>query len=133
MSENSVITLHRRVQLCLATSGAIPIMAPVTHIVVGDGGVRLEDGRPIPIPPIETQTALNNRVGIYPVTDVSYPIDPPTTARYTAVIPPADLPGVFLSEAALVDADGYLCAIKTFLPKGKDSGVSFTFEFDDEF
>ena len=53
-----------------------------------------------------------------------YPV--PTTARYTITIPPDDLAGTNISEAALVDADGVLCAIRNMLPKGKDAGVSFT-------
>jgi len=128
--KNSVITLHRRVQLCLATSGGVPAIAPITHVTFGDGGVD-EDGKPIP--PVETQLELNNRVGIYPVDDVSYPVEPPTTARYTATIPAQDLAGISISEAALVDAEGNLCAIKTFYIKRKDEGLTFTFTFDDEF
>ena len=62
-----------------------------------------------------------------------YPLDPPTTARYTVTIPAADLPGVAISEAALADSDGFLCAIKTFYVKRKDAGITFTFTFDDEF
>ena len=129
-TKNSVITLHRRVQLCLVTSGEIPSIAPITHIAFGDGGV---DSNGDPIPPIETQVALNNYVGMYPIARVTYPLTPPTTARYTAIIPAMDLVSVPISEAALVDADGYLHAIKTFYIKRKDGGVTFTFDFDDEF
>ena len=42
-------------------------------------------------------------------------------------------PGEEISEAALVDSDGDVVAIKTMYPKKKDEDVSFTFEFDDEF
>jgi len=99
-------------------------------IAFGDGGV---DGSGNPITPDETQVALNNQIAAYPIDSVTYPLDPPTTARYTAAIPENDLNGAFISEAGLLDANGNLCAIKTFLVKGKDSGVSFTFIFDDEF
>jgi len=128
--QNSVITLHRRVQLCGITSGAISSIAPITHVAFGDGGVDV-DGEPIP--PIETQTTLNNQVAIYPINSVEFPINPPTTARYTVVIPALDLPSVSISEAGIVDADGNLCAIKTFYVKRKDEGIQFTFIFDDEF
>ncbi|MCL2400677.1 MAG: hypothetical protein FWC91_13150 [Defluviitaleaceae bacterium] len=127
---NSVITLHRRVQLCLATSGGIPSIAPITHIAFGDGGV---DGNGDPIPPVETQISLNNQVGMYPINGVTYPLTPPTTARYTATIPAMDLASVSISEAALVDEDGHLHAIKTFYVKRKDEDITFTFTFDDEF
>ena len=56
-----------------------------------------------------------------------------TTARYTVTIPASALAGTQISEAALVDADGGLCAIRNMLPKGKDADVTFTFTFDDEF
>ena len=128
--QNSVVTLHRRVQLCLATSGAIQTIAPITQVVFGDGGVDLEG---IPIPPVETQTALNNEVGRYPIDGVAYPLDPPTTARYTVTVPPNEMIDVPFSEAAIVDADGFLCAIRTFKIKIKDADIAFTFEFDDEF
>ena len=41
--------------------------------------------------------------------------------------------GVSFSEAALVDSNGTLCAIKNMYPKRKDADVTFVFEFDDEF
>jgi len=128
--ENSVITLHRRVQFCLASSGGISSLLPITHIAFGEGGVD-SDGEPIP--PSETQTSLNKQICMYPIDGVTYPISPPTTARYTCTIPAADLAGASISEAALVDSDGSLCAIKTFYIKRKDDAVIFTFVFDDEF
>jgi len=56
-----------------------------------------------------------------------------TTNRYTVTIPENDLNGMNINEMALVDADGQLAAVKTFLSKGKDEDVKFTFQFDDEF
>lgn len=48
-------------------------------------------------------------------------------------IPKDDLAGEVINEAALVDSEGDVAAIKTMYSKQKDAGVSFTFEFDDEF
>lgn len=124
----TVITDHRRELLCKITSGTISTLPPVSHIAFGDGGVG-EDGQPLE--PLGTQEALGHEAARYPIDKVEYPV--PTTARYTVTIPAADLPGVNISEAALVDADGKLCAIRNMLPKGKDEGVSFIFTFDDEF
>lgn len=56
-----------------------------------------------------------------------------TTNRYAVTIPESDLNGKNINEMALVDADGQLAAVKTFLNKGKDEDVKFTFEFDEEF
>jgi len=128
MSDNSVVTLYRRQNLCKITSGAVSAIPAITQIAFGDGGV---DGNGEPVPPVETATALTNEIARYPIDNVSYPI--PTTARYVAIIPAADLAGVSISEAALVDSSGALCAIKTMYVKRKDAGVTFTFTFDDEF
>ena len=62
---------------------------------------------------------------------IRYPDE--TTARYAVTIPKDALVGEEINEAALVDSDGDLVAIKTMYTKKKDEDVSFTFEFDDEF
>ncbi len=41
--------------------------------------------------------------------------------------------GTSACKLLLVDEEGQLAAVKTFLNKGKDEDVKFTFEFDDEF
>lgn len=128
MAETSVITLTRRTNLCKITSGAITEIAPITHIAFGTGGV---DGQGEPLTPSETQSALNAEIARYPIGPIEYPVD--TTARYTTTIPKEDLAGAKISEAALVDADGALAAIKNMYVKQKDEGVAFTFTFDDEF
>jgi len=103
-------------------------MPAVTHIAFGDGGV---DAGGNPVTPSETQTALKREIARYPIAGVEYPVG--TTARYTVTIPKEDLAGEKISEAALVDSSGALCAIKTMYVKQKDEGVSFAFTFDDEF
>ena len=132
MSDNTIITIKRREQLCLITSGAISTLAPVTMIAFGAGGVDTEGN---PIPPEIDADSLNSELGRYPLDGIIYPLDPGrrTTARYTATVPAGDLVGASISEAALVDANGELCAIKTMFVKRKDGGVTFTFTFDDEF
>ena len=132
MSENTIITLKRREQLCLITSGEISTLAPLKMIAFGSGGVDIEGN---PIPPEIDADRLNNELGRYPIDSIVYPLDPKrrTTARYTATIPAGDLIGASISETALVDSNGELCAIKTMFIKRKDDGVTFTFTFDDEF
>lgn len=127
-SENSVITRKRRIKLCQASSSADKPLAPITMIAFGSGGVD-EEGEPVA--PLETQEALKQEIKRYNVDSVTYPEE--TTARYTVTIPADELTGQAISEAALVDSDGDLAAIKTMYPKRKDAGVAFTFEFDDEF
>ena len=130
MPDNSVITIRRRQLLCQITSGAISSIPPITHIAFGKGGT---DAAGNPIQPSATATGLNDEIAQYPISSVSYPLTPPTTARYVVVIPDNDLPGASINEAALVDSSGGLHAIKTFFVKRKDGGVTFTFTFDDEF
>jgi len=125
---NTVVTTARRVKLCQITSGAVSSIPAVSHIAFSDQGV---DSNGDVIQPLASQTTLHHEVARYTIALVEYPVS--TTARYTVTIPADDLPGIALSEAALVDSAGDLCAIRNMLPKGKDAGVIFTFTFDDEF
>lgn len=127
-STTSVITRKRRINLAKITSGAVATIPKITHIAFGDGGVG-EDGQPLQ--PTETQTALQHEIGRYEIGGATNPVE--TTNRYAVVIPESDLNGKNINEMALVDANNDLAAIKTFLSKGKDADVKFTFEFDDEF
>jgi len=127
-TQNSVITKLRRVKLCQASSDKNRPLAPITHIAFGKGGV---DASGNPKTPLDTQNALVSEIARYPVDRVEYPIE--TTARYIVTIPKDALTGESISEAALVDSNGDLAAIKTMYVKRKDAGVAFTFEFDDEF
>ncbi len=123
-SNTSVITKVRRINLAKITRGAVATIPKITHIAFGDGGV---DSSGQPLQPNEIQTALNNEIGRYEIDSVE------TTNRYTVTIPNGDLNGKNINEMALVDANGDFAAVKTFLNKGKDEDVKFTFEFDDEF
>lgn len=125
---NTIITNWRREQLCKITSGAIDTLSPVTQVAFGDGGV---DAAGAVLQPAGSQQALTHEIGRYPIDKVEYPVS--TTARYTVTIPADDLAGAQISEAALVDGAGNLCAIRNMLAKGKDEGVAFIFTFDDEF
>ena len=112
----------------MAASDPEKPLAVITHVAFGNGGVN-EIGEPLV--PLETQTALNSELARYEVESVTYPAE--TTARYAVTIPKDAMVGEEINEAALVDSDGDVVAIKTMYPKKKDEDVSFTFEFDDEF
>lgn len=124
----SIITEFRRKSLCEITSGKITSIAPITDIAFGSGGCNIDGSVKTPD---AKQTALNHEIGRFKTDPPTYPSD--ATARYTVTIPGNQLAGASISEAALVDADGHLCAIRNMLPKGKDDEVEFTFTFDDEF
>lgn len=104
-------------------------LAVITHVAFGNGGVN-ESGEPLV--PLETSDGPQQRnIVRYEVESVTYPAE--TTARYAVTIPKDAMVGEEINEAALVDSDGDVVAIKTMYPKKKDEDVSFTFEFDDEF
>jgi len=124
----SVVTEFRRKSLCEITSGKITSVAPISYIAFGNGGCNI-DGTVKK--PDSKQTALNNEIGRFTVDAPFYPSA--ATVRYTVTIPNNELVGEIISEAALVDSDGNICAICNMLPKGKDEEVTFTFTFDDEF
>lgn len=128
MTENSVITKTRRRKFCLAASNPAMPLPVITHIAFGSGGVNSAGE---PIAPDENQVALKDEIARYEVESVTYPTE--TTARYAVTIPKDALKGAEINEAALVDSDGDVVAIKTMFTKRKDEDVSFTFEFDDEF
>ena len=132
MLENTVITIKRRQQLALITSGAISTLAPTAMIAFGSGGLDADEN---PIPPAVTADSLNHELARYPLDSVTYPLDPQprTTTRYVASIPENDLVGMSISEAALVDANGDLCAIQTMFALRKSGGTTLTFTFDDVF
>jgi uncharacterized lipoprotein YbaY len=129
-TENTIITLYRRELMARATSGVFTGAIPrITQIAFGSGGTNAGGE---PIPPNISASALNNEVARYSI-DAPPTFPNTTTPRYRVTIPQNDLASVRINEAALVDATGALCAIKTMYDKRKDSGVSFTFDFDDEF
>lgn len=127
-SNATIITTARRELLCKATSGAVDTIPAIVKVAFGSGGV---DGDGAVLAPSAEQQELNDEVGRYAIDGVTYPT--PTTARYTVTIQADDLEGAEISEVALVDSEGTLCAIRNMLPKGKDAGVAFIFTFDDEF
>ncbi len=124
----SIVTEYRRKSLCQITSGKISAIPAITHVVLGSGGLNADGSVKTPS---AKQTALNHELGRFKADAPTYPVE--TTARYTVTVPEGELVGAVISEAALADSAGNLCAIRNMLPKGKDEGVSFTFTFDDEF
>ena len=137
---NSIITVYRRQALCQYTAGAIPSIAPINRIKFGSGGADAGGQAVAPSPtqadlttPITTGGPLND--GMFPIDTgfPTFPLTPPTTARYQVTIPAAQLGGQTINEAALVDSAGNVHAIQTMANKIKDAGVTFTFTFDDVF
>lgn len=124
---NAVITRKAKNKMLKARAGE-KALAKIVGMVFGDGGI--QSGGQVK-PPIETQTALNNELlrkeisGHQMISEVK--------CRYECVLAANELAGKNISEIALYDQDGDLVAIKTFLPKGKDSDLEMVFRIDDEF
>ncbi len=122
-----IITKYRRSNLAKITSGMISTIPKITHIAFGDGG----EVAGVVQTPSEIQESLFHEVKRYPVT--SKELIGETTVRYSVDIPESDMKDVRISEMALVDDAGKVCALKTFGVKVKDENIIFGFEFDDEY
>lgn len=118
----SVITKKRRIKMAEASnSGSI---AKITHIALGSGGVN-EEGEVIE--PLPTNIELNNEVVRKPYTSSIKKSD--TSYEYSIRLEENELIGTYISEMALIDADGDVVAFSNFLSKGKDeTEVKFTIE-----
>jgi phage-related tail fiber protein len=124
------VTRYRRALLAQITSGTITALPKIKYIAVGTGGLN-EDGTPKV--PDATQTALEHELKRFDVGAPTFPVN--TTAQYTVDIQEtdADIDGQYLSEFALVDASGQICAIRNTMKKGKAAGEQLTIKMDDVF
>lgn len=123
MATKSVITKTRRKKMAEASHSTGNI-AKITHIALGSGGVNA-DGTVIV--PLAENVALKNEVVRKPYTSSTKTSD--TSYEYTIKLEEDELVGVFISEMALIDADGDVVAFSNFLAKGKDeTEVTFTIE-----
>lgn len=125
----SVTTVKGRSKLCKARAG-LTTLPKITKMVWGDGGV--EEGGSVKVPTGE-ETALYNKLLEKDISSVTLIGDDETTARYTGILEKTELAGENISEIGLVDAEGDLVVIRTFLPKGKDGDIEMTFNIDDIF
>lgn len=128
--ETNVVTQYRRKLLAQITSGAVTAIPKIKFIAVGTGGLNA-DGTPKV--PVATQAALEHELKQFDVGEPTFPVD--TTARYTVDIQEtdADIDGQYLSEFALVDEAGKICAIRNTMKKGKAAGEQITIKMDDVF
>lgn len=125
MTTKGVITNVRRKKMAEAshTTGTI---SKITHIALGSGGV---DGSGNVIEPLGENTALRNEVLRRQCTSVK---KNDTCYAYTVELGALELIGTYISEMALIDADGDVAAISNFLAKGKDQTVT-TFTIEDNY
>lgn len=122
----SVITTVRRKKMAEAshTTGKL---AKVKWIALGSGGV---DSEGAVIEPLAENVQLNNEVVRKEYSSSNKISD--TAYEYTIKLSEDELVGTFISEMALIDAEGDVIAFSNFLAKGKDE-TETTFTIEDRF
>lgn len=122
----SVITTVRRKKMAEAshTTGKL---AKVKWIALGSGGV---DSEGEVIEPLAENVQLNNEVVRKEYSSSNKISD--TAYEYTIKLSEDELVGTFISEMALIDAEGDVIAFSNFLAKGKDE-TETTFTIEDRF
>lgn len=122
----SVITAVRRAKMSEATHTTGKI-AKAKWIALGDGGV---DGQGAIITPLAENVQLNHEVirkeyaSSTQISDTAY--------EYTILLEEDELIGTYISEMALIDAEGDVIAFSNFLAKGKDE-TETTFTIEDNY
>jgi len=114
MSEATVLnSFRRRVAAHLADGTTLKALA---YMAFGDGGHAPDL---TPLPPDPDATELGHELLRKPLGALTHPDSYST--KGTCLIETSELVGKAVSEAALVDADGNLVAVKNFSPKVKDA------------
>lgn len=111
-----------RARMAAHTAG-LSTMKPIAFIVFGSGGHH-EDGTPKS--PDPEAVSLYKEVLRKPLDSIEQKDIYSVSGR--GALMPQDAIGETISEAALADADGNLCGIKTFGPKTKEGDEIFTIE-----
>ncbi|MCI9419414.1 MAG: hypothetical protein HFG32_05305 [Eubacterium sp.] len=122
----NVITAIRRKKMAEATH-TTGKLAKAKWIALGSGGV--DSGGNI-ITPLAENVKLNNEVIRKEYTSSAKTSD--TSYEYVIELAEDELVGTFISEMALIDAEGDVIAISNFLPKGKDE-TETTFTIEDNY
>lgn len=125
------MTKTGREQLCKAHAGDTEL-SPITKIALGSGGCR--GGEPIEVTGKETE--LKSKLIEKEIASHQYIEEEESgklKTRYTISLGDDELVDQKISEAGLIDGEGRLVAYITFLEKGKDQGMDFTFNIDEIF
>lgn len=104
---------RRRVARHMAGNSSLP---PIAFIAFGDGGHKADLTAIAPDP---AASALKHEILRKPLALITQEDGYSVTGK--GVIDKTELVGARISEAALLDADGQICGLKTFAPKLKES------------
>ncbi|MCW5319625.1 hypothetical protein D5039_00045 [Verminephrobacter aporrectodeae subsp. tuberculatae] len=91
-------------------------LAPIAFLAFGDGG---HNADLTPKTPNADAVGLAHELLRKPLATITQ--EDPYSVTGKGVLEPADLVGMRISEAALIDANGQICGLKTFAPKIKES------------
>ena len=127
MVTNAVVVNKARTKMLKARAGEL-ILPKITGMAFGSGGV---DASGNPIAPTRDLTALRNEIFRKDIDGYEFISD--LVCRYACTLAANECAGKSISEIAMIDADGDVVAIKSFLTKGKDDDMQVTFQIDDQF
>ena len=128
-NSTSVTTVKGRQKLCKAHAG-LATLPKIEKMVWGKGGV---DSDGTVKTPTGEETDLYDKLLEKNITSVTLVGEDETTAKYTGKLEKTELAGEEISELGLVDTEGDLIVIRTFLPKGKDGDIEMTFDINEIF
>lgn len=131
--EKTVITDIGRKKLCKAHAGDISL-PKIAKMAFGDGGVNAQGEE---IRPTGKETSLYSELVTKDLVrhacrdgeDGSEE----TTCEYCGCLEAGECTGKYISEIGLVDEEGDLIAIRTFLPMGKTEDIPLMFNMDEIF
>lgn len=114
MSETTTANAYRRrIAKHMADNSPLP---PFGYIAFGDGGHAADL---TPRAPNADAARLTHELLRKPLASITQPT--PYTVACEGRLEPGELTGAYVSEAALLDADGQIVAIKTFAPKIREA------------
>ncbi len=122
----SVITKIRRTKMSEATH-TTGKLAKAKWIALGDGGVDLDGNI---VAPLAENVQLNHEIIRKEYSSSNQTSE--TSYEYTIKLEESELVGKYISEMALIDADGDVIAFSNFLSKGKDE-TETTFTIEDNY
>lgn len=131
--KKTVITEIGRKKLCKAHAGEIAL-PKIAKMAFGDGGV---DEHGTEIRPTGKETSLYNELAQKDL-EMHMCVDgedgsEETTCKYYGRLDAGECTGKYISEIGLLDEEGDLIAIRTFLPMGKTEDIPLMFNMDEIF
>lgn len=128
--KKAIITKIGRKKLCKAHAGDI-ILPKIIKMTFGDGGV---DSQGIELEPTGEETSLYHELIQKDIEHHSYKDGTDeTTAQYFATLGIGECTGKYISEMGIIDEDGDLIAIRTFLAMGKTEDIPLEFRMEEIF